>query len=196
MPRTVLLIDGNSLTYRAFFALPVVRAAGQHDVMDWVNDHRASGHPVVVVATDEDGEADVADFDLTQPVLLLVGNETAGLSHAWREAADVTLRIPMTGTASSASTSRKNVLISIAWPSSPSLAIQSACTTVMPTAYVIAVVRCGVSPRATPSHSATIARRMSAYPATTATDWPSSNRSGTPAASSSDPAMMAKVSRR
>ena len=69
--------------------------------MDWVTAHRASGHPVVVVATDEDGEADVADFDLTQPVLLLVGNETAGLSHAWREAADVTLRIPMTGTASS-----------------------------------------------------------------------------------------------
>lgn len=85
----------------SFFALPVVRAAGQHDVMEWVADHRTSGHPVVVVATDEGGEADVSGFDLTQPVLLLVGNETSGLSHAWREAADVTLRIPMTGTASS-----------------------------------------------------------------------------------------------
>jgi TrmH family RNA methyltransferase len=85
----------------SFFAMPVVRAAGQHDVMDWVTAHRASGHAVVVVATDEDGEADVSAFDLTQPVLFLVGNETAGLSHAWREAADVTLRIPMTGTASS-----------------------------------------------------------------------------------------------
>ena len=85
----------------SFFALPVVRAAAQHDVMEWVADHRTSGHPVVVVATDEGGEADVSGFDLTQPVLLLVGNETSGLSHAWREAADVTLRIPMTGTASS-----------------------------------------------------------------------------------------------
>jgi TrmH family RNA methyltransferase len=85
----------------SFFALPVVRAAGQHDVMEWVADHRTSGHPVVVVATDEGGEAEVSGFDLTQPVLLLVGNETSGLSHAWREAADVTLRIPMTGTASS-----------------------------------------------------------------------------------------------
>ena len=53
------------------------------------------------MATDEDGEADVSAFDLTQPTLLLVGNETSGLSRAWREAADVTLRIPMTGTASS-----------------------------------------------------------------------------------------------
>ena len=34
----------------------------------------------------------MSGFDLTQPVLLLVGNETSGLSHAWREAADVTLR--------------------------------------------------------------------------------------------------------
>ena len=85
----------------SFFAIPVVRAAGQHDVMEWVAAHRTAGDPVVVVATDEGGEADVSGFDLTQPVLLLVGNETSGLSHAWREAADVTLRIPMTGTASS-----------------------------------------------------------------------------------------------
>ena len=40
-------------------------------------------------------------FDLTQPVLLLVGSETDGLTRAWRDAADVTLSIPMTGSASS-----------------------------------------------------------------------------------------------
>ena len=40
-------------------------------------------------------------WDLTQPTLLLVGNETVGLSRAWRDAADVTLSIPMTGAASS-----------------------------------------------------------------------------------------------
>jgi len=85
----------------SFFVTPVVRATGQDEVVDWVAAHRASGTPVVVVATDEGGEADVSAFDLTQPTLLLVGNETSGLSRAWREAADVTLRIPMTGTASS-----------------------------------------------------------------------------------------------
>ena len=85
----------------SFFAMPVVRAAGQDEVVDWVAAHRSSGTPVVLVATDEEGEAEVSAFDLTQPALLLVGNETAGLSRAWREAADVTLRIPMRGTASS-----------------------------------------------------------------------------------------------
>jgi TrmH family RNA methyltransferase len=43
----------------------------------------------------------VHEIDLTGPTLLLIGNETTGLSHAWREAADVTASIPMTGSASS-----------------------------------------------------------------------------------------------
>ena len=85
----------------SFFAMPVVRAAGQDEVVDWVAAHRSSGTPIVLVATDEEGEAEVSAFDLTRPALLIVGNETAGLSRAWREAADVTLRIPMRGTASS-----------------------------------------------------------------------------------------------
>ena len=95
-PRSVRASTGS------FFAVPVVRSAGHADVMAWVaSAERASGTPVVVVATDEDGDADVSGFDLRQPVLLLVGNETSGLSQAWREAADVTVSIPMTGSASS-----------------------------------------------------------------------------------------------
>ncbi|WP_377640803.1 TrmH family RNA methyltransferase [Oryzobacter terrae] len=85
----------------SFFSVPVVRSAGHAEVMAWVQAERASGTPVVVVATDETGEVDVSDLDLCRPVLLLVGNETSGLSQAWREAADVTVRIPMTGSASS-----------------------------------------------------------------------------------------------
>ncbi|WP_318842824.1 TrmH family RNA methyltransferase [Myceligenerans pegani] len=85
----------------SFFATPVVRAASARDVAAWVEDRRAAGVPVVVVATDEHGDADVSEFDLTQPVLLLIGNETKGLSHAWRELADTTVSIPMAGSASS-----------------------------------------------------------------------------------------------
>jgi len=43
----------------------------------------------------------VSDFDFTQPVLLLAGNEGTGLSGAWRELSDVVVSIPMTGAASS-----------------------------------------------------------------------------------------------
>ncbi len=85
----------------SFFTLPAVRADSQQDVMDWVADQRAAGIPIVIAATSEDGDTELSGFDLTQPTLLLIGNETVGLSRAWREAADVTLKIPMTGSASS-----------------------------------------------------------------------------------------------
>ncbi|GAA3232853.1 TrmH family RNA methyltransferase [Oerskovia jenensis] len=85
----------------SFFAVPTIRAESPLEVMEWVESRRASGVPIVVVATDEDGEAQISEHDLTGPTLLLIGNETAGLSRAWRDAADVTLSIPMAGAASS-----------------------------------------------------------------------------------------------
>lgn len=85
----------------SFFATPVVRAEAHHVVLDWIATHRTAGVPIVIAATDEDGDHELSGFDLTQPVLLLIGNETAGLSRGWREAADVTLSIPIAGSASS-----------------------------------------------------------------------------------------------
>jgi TrmH family RNA methyltransferase len=55
----------------------------------------------VLAAADEHGETDVFDADLTRPVLLLVGNETTGLTSAWRDLCDLTVKIPITGAASS-----------------------------------------------------------------------------------------------
>ncbi|MEV6285545.1 TrmH family RNA methyltransferase [Kribbella sp. NPDC051770] len=85
----------------SLFAVPAVRVPSQREVMEWVAAQRAGGVPVVVVGTDEHGTVDVYDFDFTQPTLLLVGNETSGLSAAWKELADVLVRIPMGGAASS-----------------------------------------------------------------------------------------------
>jgi 23S rRNA (uridine2479-2'-O)-methyltransferase len=85
----------------SLFALPVIRVDSAHEVLDWVDDCRAGGLPVELVATDEHGSVDVAEYDLTGPRVLLIGNETTGLSAGWREAADVTVRIPITGAASS-----------------------------------------------------------------------------------------------
>ncbi|GIH68792.1 RNA methyltransferase [Sphaerimonospora thailandensis] len=85
----------------SLFALPSVRVPSHREVVVWVEEQREQGCPVRIVGTDEHGEADVFDFDLTGPTLLLVGNETKGLSAAWRELCDHMVRIPMTGTASS-----------------------------------------------------------------------------------------------
>lgn len=85
----------------SLFALPAVRVPSPREVTDWVDVQRASGQPVVLVGTDERGDCEVFDFDFTRPTLLLVGNETSGLSSTWRELCDHTVSIPMTGAASS-----------------------------------------------------------------------------------------------
>jgi len=85
----------------SLFSVPVVRVPSHRSVLAWAEAIRAGGIGVRLVGTDEKGDRDVADIDLTQPTVLLVGNETAGLSAAWRDACDHLARIPMLGTASS-----------------------------------------------------------------------------------------------
>ncbi|WUH88919.1 rRNA methyltransferase [Streptomyces sp. NBC_00433] len=83
------------------FALPAVRVPSPREVTDWLDVQRARGRNVVLVGTDEHGDCDVFDFDFTQPVLLLIGNETNGLSSTWRDLCDHMVGIPMAGAASS-----------------------------------------------------------------------------------------------
>jgi 23S rRNA (uridine2479-2'-O)-methyltransferase len=80
----------------SLFAVPVVRAAGPAEVSGWA---RTAG--LTIVGTDEKGDADIADTALTGPTMIVIGNETTGLSTAWREACDVIARIPIAGAASS-----------------------------------------------------------------------------------------------
>jgi 23S rRNA (uridine2479-2'-O)-methyltransferase len=94
-PRSVRASTGS------LFSVPVVRVASHRPVLEWAQAARDGGIGVRIVGTDENGDLQLADADLTQPTLLLVGNEAAGLSVAWREACDDLVRIPMLGSASS-----------------------------------------------------------------------------------------------
>ncbi|TDB99957.1 RNA methyltransferase [Micromonospora fluostatini] len=85
----------------SLFAVPVVRAPSHREVLDWVASVRDTGVPLTVVGTDEHGDVDVFGHDLTGPTVVVVGNETHGLSAGWREACDRMVRIPITGSASS-----------------------------------------------------------------------------------------------
>jgi TrmH family RNA methyltransferase len=79
----------------SLFGLPVVRAGSHREVLDWIGDRAR------IVGTDEVGTVDLAAADLTGPTLLVIGNETAGMSVAWRESCDEVARIPIVGSASS-----------------------------------------------------------------------------------------------
>ena len=87
-PRAVRASTGS------LFALPVVRLESHREVL--------AAYPAVrTVGLDEDGNVELPDCDLTGPTMLVVGNETTGLTRAWREQCDVLARIPIVGAASS-----------------------------------------------------------------------------------------------
>ena len=94
-PRSVRASTGS------VFAVPVLRADSHREVVGWVDGLRAGGHPVRILGTDEHGPTGVAEADLTGPCVLVIGNETNGLSAGWRESCDGMLRIPIAGAASS-----------------------------------------------------------------------------------------------
>jgi TrmH family RNA methyltransferase len=90
-PRAVRASTGS------LFAVPVVRVASHQEVVGWA----ASLRGVEILGTDEDGERDIAGYDLTGPKIIAIGNETRGLSAGLRQACDHVLRIPIGGSASS-----------------------------------------------------------------------------------------------
>ena len=55
----------------------------------------------LIVGTSARGTVNIDEVDLTGPVALVVGNETFGLSKAWKEKCDVLAKIPIFGAASS-----------------------------------------------------------------------------------------------
>jgi len=85
----------------SFFGVPVVRAPSHREVIDWVGALREAGSPVTVIGADEDGAVDVRQADLTGPLVLVIGNETTGLTTAWRAECDLVVSLPMVGAASS-----------------------------------------------------------------------------------------------
>lgn len=80
----------------SLFAVPVVRVSAAGDVVAW-----ARAADIRIVGTDESGTHDVFRRDLRGPTLIVIGNETRGMSAAWLAACDETVRIPIGGAASS-----------------------------------------------------------------------------------------------
>jgi tRNA G18 (ribose-2'-O)-methylase SpoU len=85
----------------SLFALPAVRLPSHKQLVPWLADLRRRLPGLQVVGTDEKGEREVWDQDLARPTVLVAGNETWGMSAAYRELSDSIARIPIQGSASS-----------------------------------------------------------------------------------------------
>ncbi len=90
-----------SATTGSFFALPTVRLPSQKELQPWLTALQQQFPHMQLVGSDEDAEVDIAQHDFTFPTLLVVGNETWGMSASYRALCDIMVKIPMYGSASS-----------------------------------------------------------------------------------------------
>jgi 23S rRNA (uridine2479-2'-O)-methyltransferase len=88
----------------SLFSVPVVEVDGPAELEPLLDG-------LTVVATDEAGDVVVDDARLSAPCALLLGNETAGLSRALRERADLIVRVPMAGSASSLNVAAAHAIV-------------------------------------------------------------------------------------
>jgi 23S rRNA (uridine2479-2'-O)-methyltransferase len=75
------------------FDLPLVRLPSQAPLLAWAGERRAHGG-LTLVGTGQDGDRLIDRVDLRQNTLIVLGNETEGLSLAYRGACDVFARLP------------------------------------------------------------------------------------------------------
>jgi TrmH family RNA methyltransferase len=88
-------------TMGSLFALPVVRLEDETRLVDWYGEIRAAGLPLLVAGSSAHGSIDHFEADLRRPLVLLLGSERQGLPPAVGEQADVLVRLPMAGRATS-----------------------------------------------------------------------------------------------
>jgi TrmH family RNA methyltransferase len=88
-------------TMGSLFALPIVRLADETALSRWHQDLRAAGLPLLVVASSAQGQQAHFEVDYNRPLTLLVGSERHGLPSPVRKEADVLVRLPMAGRATS-----------------------------------------------------------------------------------------------
>ena len=80
------------------FAKPHVNLEGSEKAIEYL---RALPEKPLIVGTSARGDRLISEVDLTGPVAMVIGNETFGLSKAWKEKCDVLVKIPIYGGASS-----------------------------------------------------------------------------------------------
>jgi tRNA G18 (ribose-2'-O)-methylase SpoU len=100
-----------SATTGSIFAVPVVRLPSHKELLPWITQLQKKNKSVQIIATDEMGTVAIQDHDFKKPTILLVGNETRGLSTAYKEMSDVLVKIPMKGSASSLNVSNAGSIV-------------------------------------------------------------------------------------
>ncbi|MFL5801525.1 MAG: RNA methyltransferase [Roseiflexaceae bacterium] len=90
-----------SATTGSFFAMPVVRLPSHHELLPWFETIKQTIGPFQIVGSSAKAERDIATHDFSVPTVLVIGNETWGLSAGYKELCDSIVKIPIYGSATS-----------------------------------------------------------------------------------------------
>lgn len=85
----------------ALFTLPVTTAPSHKEVLAWVEQARAAGVDYQIIGSSGKAERLIFDIDMTQPTVLVLGNETVGMSQGYWEICNEVVKIPIGGALSS-----------------------------------------------------------------------------------------------
>jgi TrmH family RNA methyltransferase len=88
-------------TMGSLFALPIVRVPDGAVLPRWLDDVRSAGLPLLVVSSSARATQLHYEADYRRPLVLLVGSERHGLPQPVRDSADIDVRLPMVGRATS-----------------------------------------------------------------------------------------------
>lgn len=94
-PETIISSTGS------FFKLPTIRLQKYSDIVDLVLNMKPKHPDVQIIGTDECGEVSINQCEFNKPTVLLIGNETDGLSRNYKQVCDEIAKIPIGGSASS-----------------------------------------------------------------------------------------------
>jgi 23S rRNA (uridine2479-2'-O)-methyltransferase len=90
-----------SASVGSLFALPAVRLASPRELEPWFAGVQDAIGPVQIIGTSAKAERPLTAQDWTGPTVLVIGNETSGLSTHYRQRCDALVTIPQAGAATS-----------------------------------------------------------------------------------------------
>jgi len=80
-----------------FFSLPIIRLQSHNDLIPWFKNIKRSFKNFKVIGSTSKANEFIMESDLNNPMALLIGNETYGLSDNYKAICDTFIKIPMYG---------------------------------------------------------------------------------------------------
>ncbi|NJR31694.1 MAG: RNA methyltransferase, partial [Chamaesiphon sp. CSU_1_12] len=90
-----------SASVGSLFAVPTVRVQSPKELEPWIAQIQQQLGPIQIVGSSAKATHLIDQYDWRQPTLLVIGNETSGMSAYYQQLCQATVKIPMGGFATS-----------------------------------------------------------------------------------------------